>query len=220
LIAEFPVQESTQTFATNIHDFPQTKEVKVRSLHSPGGQAVGWAIIIRDVTLEYQQQSELKRIAYLDELTGVCNRRQLELTAMTVLSPDSQSHWPIALIYLDLNAFKPINDTYGHEAGDLVLSHVAHCLQSSVRNGDLVVRLGGDEFVVLLYRANRAAADDTSDRIRHHLQKPVEFQGNLLQVGASIGIACFPQDGQTLRDLLHSADREMYEHKQVNRVKT
>jgi diguanylate cyclase (GGDEF)-like protein/PAS domain S-box-containing protein len=220
LIAEFPVQESTQTFATSIHDSPQTKEVKVRSLHSPGGQAVGWAIIIRDVTLEYQQQSELKRIAYLDELTGVCNRRQLELTAMTVLSPDSQSHWPIALIYLDLNAFKPINDTYGHEAGDLVLSHVAHCLQSSVRNGDLVVRLGGDEFVVLLYRANRAAANDTSDRIRYHLQKPVEFQGNSLQVGASIGIACFPQDGQTLRDLLHSADREMYEHKQVNRVKT
>jgi diguanylate cyclase len=79
------------------------------------------------------------------------------------------------------------------------------------------VRLGGDEFVALLFRADRAAADNMSDRIRYLLQRPVEFQGNLLQVGASIGIACFPQDGQTLRDLLHSADREMYQHKQVSR---
>jgi diguanylate cyclase (GGDEF)-like protein len=220
LITELPVRELTRTFATNIHGSSQTKEVKVRSLHSPGGLAVGWAIIIRDVTLEYQQQSELKRIAYLDELTGVCNRRQLEITAMKVLSPDAQSYWPIALIYLDLNAFKPINDTYGHEAGDLVLSHVARCLQTSVRDGDLVVRLGGDEFVVLLFRANRAAANDTSDRIRYHLQKTIEFDGNLLQVSASIGIACFPQDGQTLRDLLHSADQEMYQHKQVSQVRT
>jgi predicted signal transduction protein with EAL and GGDEF domain len=86
---------------------------------------------LRDVTLEYQQQSELKRIAYLDELTGVCNRRQLEITAINVLSPDSQKNWPVALIYLDLNAFKPINDAYGHEAGDIVLRHVARCLQSS-----------------------------------------------------------------------------------------
>jgi diguanylate cyclase (GGDEF)-like protein/PAS domain S-box-containing protein len=217
LITELPGQELTRTFATNVHDSPQTKEVKVRSLHSPGRQAVGWAIIIRDVTLEYQQQSELKRIAYLDELTGVGNRRQLEITAMDALSPDAQSHWPIALIYLDLNAFKPINDTYGHGAGDAVLIHVARCLQTSVRSDDLVVRLGGDEFVALLFRADRAAADNTSDRIRYLLQKPVEFQENLLQVGASIGIACFPQDGQTLRDLLHSADREMYQHKQVSR---
>jgi diguanylate cyclase (GGDEF)-like protein/PAS domain S-box-containing protein len=218
LIAELPVRELTQTFATNVHGFPQTKEVKVRSLHSPGGQAVGWAIIIRDVTLEYQQQSELQRIAYLDELTGVCNRRQLEITAIHVLSPDSQSHWPIALIYLDLNAFKPINDTYGHEAGDMILSHVARCLQKSVRSDDLVVRLGGDEFVALLFRADRAAADNTSNRIRSHLQNPVEFHGNLLQVEASIGIACFPQDGQTLHELLRSADQEMYQHKQVSRA--
>jgi diguanylate cyclase (GGDEF)-like protein len=220
LITELPVQELTRTFATNIHGSPQTKEVKVRSLRSPGGRAVGWAIIIRDVTLEYQQQSELKRIAYLDELTGVCNRRQLEITAMDALSPDSQSYWPIALIYLDLNAFKPINDTYGHEAGDAVLIHVARCLQTSVRSGDLVVRLGGDEFVALLFRANRAAANKTSDRIHYHLQKPLDFHGNLLQAGASIGIACFPQDGQTLRELLRSADQEMYQHKQVSRVGT
>jgi diguanylate cyclase (GGDEF)-like protein len=142
----------------------------------------------------------------------------LEITAQNVLSSDGQSDWPIALIYLDLNAFKPINDNYGHEAGDLVLNHVAHCLQTSVRSKDVVVRLGGDEFVVLLFRANRSATDIVSDRIRSHLQKPVEFQSNLLQVEASIGIACFPQDGETLRDLLHHADQEMYQYKQANRV--
>jgi diguanylate cyclase (GGDEF)-like protein len=106
----------------------------------------------------------------------------LEITAQNVLSSDGQSLWPIALIYLDLNAFKPINDNYSHEAGDLVLNHVARCLQTSVRSKDVVVRLGGDEFVVLLFRANRSAADIVIDRIRSHLQKPVEFQSNLLQV--------------------------------------
>jgi diguanylate cyclase (GGDEF)-like protein len=85
------------------------------------------------------------------------------------------------------------------------------------RGKDLVVRLGGDEFVVLLFRANRSAADIVSDRIRSHLQKPVEFHSNLLHVEASIGIACFPQDGQTLRDLLHHADQEMYQYKQASR---
>jgi diguanylate cyclase (GGDEF)-like protein len=135
-----------------------------------------------------------------------------------VLSPEGQKDWPIALIYLDLNAFKPINDNYGHEAGDLVLNHVARCLQTSVRSKDVVVRLGGDEFVLLLFRANRSAADIVSDRIQSHLQKPVEFQSDFLQVQASIGIACFPQDGQTLRDLLHHADQEMYQYKQASRV--
>jgi diguanylate cyclase (GGDEF)-like protein len=99
-----------------------------------------------------------------------------------------------------------------------VLNHVARCLQTSVRSKDVVVRLGGDEFVVLLFRANRSAADIVSDRIQSHLQKPVEFQSDLLQVQASIGIACFPQDGQTLRDLLHHADQEMYQYKQASRV--
>jgi diguanylate cyclase (GGDEF)-like protein/PAS domain S-box-containing protein len=220
LITKLSVRELTQTFTTNFHGYLQTKEVKVRSLRSPGGQAVGWAIIIRDVTLEYQQQSELKRIAYLDELTGVCNRRQLEITAMSALSSDGQKYWPIALIYLDINAFKLINDTYGHGAGDVVLSYVARCLQTSVRSGDLVVRLGGDEFVVMLFRANRADADNIREHIRSYLQKPVEFHGDLLQVVASIGIACFPQDGQNLRDLLHSADQEMYQYKPASQVGT
>jgi diguanylate cyclase (GGDEF)-like protein len=91
-------------------------------------------------------------------------------------------------------------------------------LQTSIRSKDLVVRLGGDEFVVMLFRADRSTAEMVSDRIRSHLQKPVEFQDNSLQVAASIGIACFPQDGKTLRDLLHYADQEMYQYKQASRV--
>jgi diguanylate cyclase (GGDEF)-like protein/PAS domain S-box-containing protein len=213
LIRDIPRQESTQILAINRHGSAKTKEVKVRSLNSVGGRSVGWAIIIRDVTLAYQRQSELRRIAYLDELTGLCNRRQLDLTATQVLSPASQRDWPIALIYLDLNAFKPINDTYGHDAGDRVLIHVAHCLKKSVRNRDLVVRLGGDEFVALLFQASRSVANDTSDRIQDYLREPLEFAGKQLQVGASLGVACFPEDGQTLGELLHVADQDMYRHK-------
>jgi diguanylate cyclase (GGDEF)-like protein/PAS domain S-box-containing protein len=219
LTIEAPVQELTRTIATNIKGTPQTKEVKIRLLRSPGGQSVGWAIMIRDITLQYQQQHELQRIAYLDALTGVGNRRQLEVTTRKMFAPEAQSHWPIALIYLDLDTFKPINDAYGHDVGDLLLKHTARCLQTSVRSGDLVVRLGGDEFVVLLCRADRSAAEETSRRIRAHLQKPVKCQGHILQVDTSIGIACFPQDGQTLKDMLRSADQEMYRQKQASRAK-
>jgi diguanylate cyclase (GGDEF)-like protein len=218
LLLELSTQELTQILILEEDATPCIKEVKVRSLRSPGGRPVGWVVIIRDVTLERKQQNELKRIAYLDGLTGLCNRRQLEITATKALEAQSQDQWPIALIYLDLNAFKPINDTYGHEAGDAVLIHVANCLRTSVRKGDIVARLGGDEFVALLFRANRSAAHNMSDRLQYHLRQPFELKGQPMQISASIGIACFPQDGQTLRDLLHLADQDMYQQKHARRT--
>jgi diguanylate cyclase (GGDEF)-like protein/PAS domain S-box-containing protein len=218
LLLELPAQELTRVLVIEQQGAPRIKEVKIRLLRSPGGRSVGWAVIIRDITLERKQQNELKRIAYLDGLTGLCNRRQLEITATKALEAQSQEQWPIALIYLDLNAFKPINDTYGHEAGDAVLIHVANCLKTSVRKGDIVARLGGDEFVALLFRANRSAAGNMSDRLKYHLRQSFDLKGQPMQISASIGIACFPEDGQTLRDLLHLADQDMYQQKHARRT--
>ena len=200
------------------------REVKVRLLRSPGGNSVGWVIIVRDITLEKQQQKQLERFAYIDSLTGLFNRRQLELTAEEVFSLQPEdladsNHHPIALLYVDLNQFKPINDTYGHEVGDAVLQYFADCLQRSVRKGDMVVRLGGDEFAALLYDADEKMALEVRSRLSKLLEQSVVLIGYRLTLSASIGIACYPVDGTTLPMLLRQADKNMYKEKQQRGAK-
>jgi len=181
-------------------------------------------IIVRDITLEKQQQKQLERFAYIDSLTGLFNRRQLELTAEEVFSLQPEdladsNHHPIALLYVDLNQFKPINDTYGHEVGDAVLQYFADCLQRSVRKGDMVVRLGGDEFAALLYDADEKMALEVRSRLSKLLEQSVVLIGYRLTLSASIGIACYPVDGTTLPMLLRQADKNMYKEKQQRGAK-
>ncbi len=193
------------------------RDVKVRSLLSPGNRQIGWVIIIRDVTLEKQQQAQLERFAFIDSLTGLYNRRQLELKAEKIfalaIGSPSDKTLPIALLYVDLNRFKPINDTYGHDVGDAVLKHFAQCLRSSVRQEDIVARIGGDEFVALLYEANRSVALEVRSRLIKLLSQSVSLSGHSFTLSASIGIAYHPEEGSTLQDLLRQADANMYREK-------
>ena len=205
---------------------PAFREVKVRSLRSPGGRPVGKVIIIRDITTEQQQQLQLEQMAYLDSLTGVYNRRHLENLARKMINraiatdADPEMTAPLeptkfALLYLDLNRFKPINDTYGHEVGDAALQHFARCVERSVRKGDVVARLGGDEFVALLSQAGEAAAMEVRSRLAKALSRPVIISGHRLTLSASIGSAYYPKDGSTLKALLKRADQKMYVEKQL-----
>ncbi len=196
------------------------RNVKVRSLLSPGGRSIGWVIIIRDVTLEKQQQAQLEQFAFIDSLTGLFNRRQLELKAEEIFVPEpfTDIATPIALLYIDLNRFKPINDTYGHDVGDEVLQHFAQCLRSSVRQGDMVARIGGDEFVALLYEANRAVALEVRSRLLKLLNRPVVLAGHSFTLSASVGITYYPQEGTTLQDLLRQADANMYQEKRLSKA--
>ncbi len=193
-------------------------EVKVRLLRSPGGNSIGWVIIVRDVTLEKQQQAQLEKFAYADSLTGLFNRRQLELKAKEAFSfqskPGDNSPDSIALLYVDLNQFKPINDSYGHDVGDAVLRYFARCLQRSVREGDMVVRLGGDEFAALLYGADEKMTWEVRDRLSALLEQDTVLMGHQLALSASIGAAYYPTDGTTLPMLLRQADKNMYQEKQ------
>lgn len=207
--------EVTQTIKLTRRHRSVLKEVKVRPLRSPGGQQVGSVIIIRDVTYEKTQQEQLKRFAYLDSLTGLFNRRQLEMSAEQALRSSEQ--WPVTLLYIDLNQFKAINDTYGHAIGDAVLVYVAQCLKACIRDGDIVARLGGDEFVVLLARANQSVAWATRHRLIEKLAQPAHIEGYRLQITASIGIACHPSDGSDLGELLSFADQRMYQDKKAQR---
>lgn len=192
------------------------RQVKVRSILTTNGRQGGWVIIIRDVTLEKQQQAQLERLAYVDNLTGLSNRRQLELKAEELLTCDRVHYVPIALLYIDLNRFKLINDSYGHDVGDAVLQHVARCLTRSVRKGDMVVRLGGDEFVTVLYAADASVALEVRSRLVNMLSQTVSLAGHQLTLSASIGAAYYPEDGSTLSSLLRQADQNMYRDKQLS----
>ena len=158
--------------------------------------------------------AHLAQAAATDPLTGLANRAGLAQGAAQLLADGA----PHALMLLDLDRFKPINDVHGHDAGDAVLRAVAARLQAHIRAGDIVARLGGDEFVVLL-AAPRSDADleVLALRLGAAVRQPVEFQGQALTVGASTGIARSPRDGRTLTELMRSADQAMYQAKQSGR---
>ncbi|MCM2347125.1 MAG: sensor domain-containing diguanylate cyclase [Acidovorax soli] len=156
--------------------------------------------------------AHLAQAAATDPLTGLANRTGLARGATPVLA-DGAAH---ALMLLDLDRFKPINDTHGHDAGDAVLRVVATRLQAQFRADDIVARLGGDEFVVLL--ANPLPDEQLAAlarRLDAAVRQPVDFQGQALTVGASTGIARSPQDGRTLTELIRCADQAMYQAKQT-----
>ncbi|MEM6450223.1 MAG: histidine kinase N-terminal 7TM domain-containing protein [Cyanobacteria bacterium P01_D01_bin.105] len=193
------------------------RAVKVRSLLSPGGWHTGWVVIIRDITLEKQHQAQLEEFAYFDSLTGLFNRRQLELKAEEIFVPclDAATgrYDSIALLYIDLNHFKPINDKFGHDVGDAVLQYFARCLKNSVRQGDMVVRLGGDEFAAVVHESEQGVAMDVRSRLIKSLNQSVTLAGHRFTLSASIGIAYYPKDGLTLPALLRRADAHMYQEK-------
>ena len=156
--------------------------------------------------------ANLAEAAATDPLTGLANRAGLAQGAARLLDDGA----PHALMLLDLDRFKPINDEHGHDAGDAVLRAVAERLQAQMRAGDIVARLGGDEFVILLAGQlpdERLAV--LAQRLEGAVQQPVTFHGRSLGVAVSIGIARSPQDGRTLVELMRCADQAMYQAKQA-----
>ena len=172
------------------------------------------------VRLMRQRQTELRREAdhlaeavATDVLTGLANRVGLSQRAQQLLD-QRLDH---AVMLLDLDRFKPVNDTHGHEVGDRLLIEVARRLQAQMREGDLVARLGGDEFVVLLAgRHAPAQLAAMAQRLCDAVRQPFTQAGPVISVDASVGIARCPDDGQTLTELLRHADAAMYRAKQAH----
>jgi diguanylate cyclase (GGDEF)-like protein len=158
-----------------------------------------------------QRLAEMEGLVSRDPLTGLYNRRGIKKSLSLVLSLAKRGGYQVAVLFADLDEFKAINDTYGHAAGDAVLRVTAGRLQSGLRESDLVGRLGGDEFVIVLSQVTRA--EDVSllaGRILEKLTEPIDVHGTLCQVGASIGIAMFPEQGTEAAGLLEAADEAMY----------
>ena len=166
-----------------------------------------------------EQQAELTRAAHHDSLTGLPNRRLLSERVKRALANARRQKNQIALLFLDLDEFKPINDTLGHEAGDKVLQLVAQRLLANVRETDSVARLGGDEFVILLTGLDNNAAQTTealADKIMAAIKTPFELEGATWQIGTSIG-AVVSNGEQPESTLMRLADNLMYEAKAAGR---
>lgn len=163
-------------------------------------------------------QRELREQANSDTLTGLANRRFFEQIASKELSLMRRQKEYFAVLMMDIDHFKTINDTYGHPAGDFVLVQVGKILSQTIREEDMVARIGGEEFVVGSPYTNRLAAIVLAERLRKAIEAlDIRFEGNQIPVTISIGIALLPQDGDNLEDILAAADERLYVAKKKGR---
>ncbi len=161
-----------------------------------------------------QSEDRFRTLAHHDTLTGLPNRVLFQDRLAQALIDARGRGQPAALLFLDLDGFKAINDTHGHDAGDLLLRLVAQRLRGCVRDGDTVARLGGDEFTLLLPNIQSAQnAAIVARKILDDLTAPVTVAGHSVQVAASIGIGLYPSDGADASVLLRNADLAMYRAK-------
>ncbi|MFM7425663.1 MAG: putative bifunctional diguanylate cyclase/phosphodiesterase [Elainella sp.] len=203
-----------------------------RAIFNHRGQVVEIQSVGRDITDRKLYEAEIERLAFTDPLTGLANRRRLYDLGHNLLSspsppsphpptsptslPSPTPHPPLGLIYLDLDRFKPINDTLGHDAGDELLIQVAERLRTCLRRDDLLARLGGDEFAILLFDSTLAEAEQVAERILDRLHQPFQLRGHAIQIGTSLGIALAAAD-LPFSQLLTQADIAMYRAKTQGR---
>lgn len=152
----------------------------------------------------------LNEQAHMDNLTGLGNRRMFQIIFGRALTQLKQTDAPFALMMLDLNKFKQINDTKGHDIGDLVLKTTASRLKSSLRNSDSIFRLGGDEFAVVLENCTESGACSIAEKIGAAIAQPIDLPQEQLTIRTSIGIAFAPQDSAEMDSLIKQADTAMY----------
>ena len=168
------------------------------------------------ITQDMGKQHLLQSLANTDGLTGLLNKRYFD-RVLTVLEQHSQ---PFALFYMDLDRFKPVNDTYGHDVGDKLLKGVAQRLQGCIRSRDYAFRLGGDEFALLLLGPmTQETCARKMDMICEMIAVPYEIDGNTVSVGASCGYALYPAESVDVQQVRYIADQRMYENKQKNHAR-
>jgi diguanylate cyclase (GGDEF)-like protein/PAS domain S-box-containing protein len=177
--------------------------------------ARGDVIVFRDITERVQREKDLRTLAYRDTLTNLPNRFSLRELLDLELAHARRNQGSLVVLFIDLDEFKAVNDTFGHAAGDELLRATAARLRLNLRETDTIARLGGDEFAVVLPGAPSARDGElVAAKLLNALTEPVMFEGHALRVRASIGLALFPEDGTDADALLRRADEAMYRAKQ------
>jgi diguanylate cyclase (GGDEF)-like protein/PAS domain S-box-containing protein len=187
-------------------------------IHDRSGGVIGAVIVFHDVSVARAMTLEMTHAAHHDAVTGLPNRLLLTDRINQAVSLAHRQGRLFAVLFIDLDRFKSINDSLGHNLGDRLLQSVSQRLLENVRDSDTVSRQGGDEFVILLPEFTRA--DDavrSAEKLLHALASPHVIEGQNVQIGASIGIAIYPRDGDSAETLIHNADTAMYEAKEAGR---
>jgi diguanylate cyclase (GGDEF)-like protein/PAS domain S-box-containing protein len=182
------------------------------------GQVTGVIVFIRDVTLRRQAEDQIQYQAFHDLLTGLGNRSLFQDHLTLAVAIAQRRKRVVAVLFLDLDHFKLVNDTFGHTFGDELLKAVAERLKNCVRRVDTVARIGGDEFAIVLQDMERQEdAADLARKVVEIVAQPLEINGQRLYVTASIGVSIFPHDGEDAETLLKNADNAMYRAKSEGR---
>ena len=172
------------------------------------------ANLVSIIWKQKEQEENLWRIAHHDALTGLPNRQLLDQQLTHALQNAQRNQTMLALMFIDLDNFKDINDSYGHDFGDRVLLHAMKLLKQCLREGDLIYRHGGDEFLLVLENLkNKLDADKIARKVLRSFQSPVELEGQKILIQFSIGVSLYPDDGDKTQDLLKNADIAMYQAK-------
>ncbi len=190
-------------------------EVKTGGIYNEAGEFIGVVGVARDLTERRKAEQQMRYLAQHDSLTSLPNRALFMDRLHQALTYCSRHQRQLAVLLLDLNKFKPVNDEYGHAAGDELLKATGEALRKSLRASDTVARLGGDEFVVLLPQLESPLEVSTvAAKITAALAQPFVLSMATVQIGCSIGQALFPDDGSDADQLIRVADERMYQQKQ------
>ncbi len=200
-------------------DYPRTYEVVyIPQLDEDGMTVVGFHVMRQDVTAQKREKQHLLRLSQVDALTGLTNRAGFLQKLNDAMVACRESGSLMAVMYLDIDRFKPVNDTYGHAVGDALLKAFSARLSNTVRASDTVARLGGDEFTIIMDRISKPEdAAATASKIVQAMQHPFELDGVLANVSTSIGLTYYRDEELSPAELLKRADLLLYEAKQAGR---
>jgi len=189
--------------------------LSTRSALDDAGRQAGVIATFSDISERRTILEQLRHQAHHDQLTDLANRRLFHKELDRAISRAQRHGCAVALVYMDLNGFKQINDTLGHRAGDAVLRGLGQRLMEAVREDEMIARYGGDEFVALLSMLSQPSREVEAfiERMRLTLTDPIRIEGCAVKVGASLGASVYPHDGATADQLLHHADAAMFARK-------
>jgi diguanylate cyclase (GGDEF)-like protein/PAS domain S-box-containing protein len=191
-------------------------EIRFSLIIDNQGQLTGYHGILRDVSEQMAYQQQLREQAYLDPLTDLGNRKAFAEELQQALEQAQQRDHGLALLYLDLDRFKEVNDRFGHDLGDTLLLAIAERMRNTLRQSEHLYRLGGDEFTLLMPGGDAQSAGKLGERLIQALSQPFDFNGTRIDfVTPSIGIALYPEHADSPSALINAADQAMYRAKQV-----
>ena len=192
--------------------------VKSKVLRNEKGLTVGFSGTIQDISERKAAEEQLEKLAYYDPLTGLANRTLFHREINDVLTRCGRTGSPAALLLLDLDRFKEVNDSLGHAAGDELLGKIAQLISRRLQNNQFLARLGGDEFAIIVPDfENRSAVQELAMEVITAIAEPIMLERGEVNIGTSIGIATIPHDGTTLNDLQRNADLALYRAKEEGR---